>query len=210
MIFAFHALVFFILGIVLYYIDTKQGIKWYRGWHNLTHKDPMPDDVIKGFLVNNDIRSKLTIGLILVIAEIGISFFWGMASPLEDIFYGIGELVGVVAGFYLAPKMIRTVPGGVKGAIEYMDKVDKGEANVKKDILRGAIKAGSEVKNIITAEEKDIVTPPPPPPHQEPEPAKPKETEEPKAEERKPDETPKKDKGKDDDWRGGIKKFMDK
>lgn len=206
MIFAFHALVFFILGILLYYVDTKQGIKWYRGWYNLTHKDPMPDDIIMGFIVNNDIRSKLTIGLILVIAEIGISFFWGMASPLEDIFYGIGELIGVIAGFYLAPKMIKTVPGGVKGAIEYMDKVDKGEANVKKDILRGAVKAGTEMKNILTAEDKEEVKTPLPSQTPESEPAKPKKVEEPKSE-----GPPKKDdEGKDDDWRKGVKKFMDK
>ncbi len=209
MIFAFHALVFFILGILLFYIDTKRGIIWYRGWHNLTHKDPMPDGVIKGFIVNNDFRSKLTIGLILVLAEIAVSFFWGMASPLEDLFYGIGELVGVIAGFYLAPKMIKTVPGGIKDTIEYIQKVESGEADVKKDFIKGAVKAGTEVKNIITAEDSEEIKTSPPSQAPEPEPAKPKETEETKAEE--PNQVqPKNDDDKDDDWRKGVKKFMDK
>lgn len=200
--FAFHALVFFVLGIALFYADTKVGIKWYRSWYNLTHKDPMADEVTMGFIYNRSFQIKAILALVLVGIEVGISFFWGSAGSLNDLLYGVGELVGIIIGFILAPRMIKTVPGKVKGAIDYMEKVDKGEVNLKKDIVKGAIKAGSEIKDVLSETDN-----PKPEPKQE---VKPEPTPEPEQKAVEPEKKEESEEKKDDDWRKGVKKFLDK
>lgn len=199
--FAFHALIFFILGIVVYYLDSKFGVKWYRSWYNLTHKDPMPNDVSVGFVFNRGFQPKVALAIVLVGIELLLSFLYGSAASLNNLLYGIGEFIGIILGFMLAPRMIKGVPGKVKGAMDYMEKVDKGEVNIKKDLVKGAFKAGSEIKDVLSEKDK-----PEPMPKVTPAPEAPVQT----AEEKAP-EPEKKDEGKkDDDWRSGVKKFMDK
>lgn len=201
--FAFHALIFFILGIVIFYADTKVGIKWYRGWYNLTHKDPMAEDINMGFIYNRSFQNKAILAIVLVGIEVVVSFFLGSASSLNDLLYGIGELLGIILGFMLAPRMIKGGAGKMKGAMDYMEKVDKGEVNLKKDLVKGAIKAGSEIKEVLS--ETDFKKPE----QQEAPKQEPAQQKEEKAPE--PEKKEEENKGKkDDDWRKGVKKFLDK
>src|ERR1700683_3875419 len=50
----------FVLGVAIFLLDRKFGIKIYRFLYDFFHKDPMPSDVDRGFLYNQSTNRGVT------------------------------------------------------------------------------------------------------------------------------------------------------
>jgi len=193
---ALWIIVFFLLGILVYYLDLEYGTDIYRKWYNISHKDKLPDNVIRGFVVKRKFFPRLMVVLFFVALETGLMILYGKLHPLEYLGLGVAEIFGMMLGFLLAPWFLKIFPGRVRNAIEYIDKIESGEVDVKKDIVKGVTKAGVEIKNIAD-ELKEA-------PKMEPQQSKP-EPEPPKAPPKEEPKEPSKD-----DWRDGVKKYLNK
>lgn len=200
-----HILAFFVLGVVVYYIDSRVGLKIHRSWYNLTHKYPLPEHIHKGMIIRQPFFQRLIIAALIVGAEVFISGYLGAASVLVDVLLGVAGLVGMILGFYFAGSILKIVPGTVGKAVDYLEKVESGETNIKEDVIGGAAAMGTKITDAVAEKgvekvigkimpdkkEKEVKQETPGP---EPEPKK----------EEKPEEED------DQDWRDGIDKFLKK
>ena len=201
-------LLFLILGILLYYIDSLVGTGLYRGFYNLTHKDELDPAVRKGFLVDRSAGHRLGWAVAIVVIASGIAFLSGAFfgdRTLENALLVVTMFVGLLLGFLFAPTVVRFLPGALKRSVDYVESIESGESSIGDDLRSAATKAGKKiVREAVAAGEKvkDTV-----------EDAKEELRGKEKEEARKPDPDP--DEGKDDDepprdWRGGVKDFLDK
>jgi hypothetical protein len=55
----------FVLGVAIFLLDRKFGIKIYRFLYDFFHKDPMPSDVDRGFLYNQSTNRGVTVAVFL-------------------------------------------------------------------------------------------------------------------------------------------------
>ena len=55
----------FVLGIAIYLLDRKFGVKIYRFGYDLFHKNPMPGEVERGFLYNQSTNRGVTVAVFL-------------------------------------------------------------------------------------------------------------------------------------------------
>src|SRR5262249_5361479 len=55
----------FVLGIAIYLLDRKFGVKIYRFGYDLFHKNPMPSEVERGFLYNQSTNRGVTVAVFL-------------------------------------------------------------------------------------------------------------------------------------------------
>ncbi|MBI1193543.1 MAG: hypothetical protein GC205_10255 [Bacteroidetes bacterium] len=179
---------FLLLGVVLHSLDSYLGTALYRGWYNMTHKDPLAAGERRGFLQQQPLRIRLFWALALTgIAATAVlvsgTFFQDTTRILLNL---LAMLVGLFAGFLLAPSILAAFPDKWKRASRYLEETEKTNATTKP--VPPA--AGS------VPPEPVIVTPPeaappaaslPPPPSTDPPP------------------TP-----KTPDWRKGVDEFLKK
>ena len=55
----------FVLGIAIYLLDRKFGVRLYRFGYDFFHKNPMPGDVERGFLYNQSTNRGVTVAVFL-------------------------------------------------------------------------------------------------------------------------------------------------
>ncbi|NNC94438.1 MAG: hypothetical protein HKN92_02680 [Chitinophagales bacterium] len=139
---ALPVILFFLLGILLYYIDLKVGVQLYRKWYKLTHKDPLPVGIQRGFIVNSSLESLFGIALILIVAEVLLSFQIGNSPPLLDILLGVLGFIGLMLGFYLGGILMK----GMGKTIGYLEHIEKGELDLGKELVKGVKKAREAIK----------------------------------------------------------------
>jgi hypothetical protein len=173
-------LVGLIVGLLFFFWDKKNGIKWYRRWHNLSHKNPLSQGSDLTFITNQPF-SKRIVPAILLTAVFGyITWMFGHTNLIYTILTFTLMFVGVVAGFYIGPFLGKTVPEKIKDANQALEKSDKLESEIKDDLKVAKDKVLDKAPNASTQEEEE--TPP-------------------KAEG---------DNNNDKDWRKGVKDFLDK
>ena len=165
-------------GIAFYFFDFRNGKSRYRKWHALTHKDPLPEGTEMGFVYRQPFSGKLYTAVFLAVVITLIVIFFGSANFLIELLYGAFILVGLMIAFYVSPLIFRHSGKNMERIKKVVDKVDKLEDKIR-DTFDGDDKEPEKV-----VEEKKEET-------------KPEEKEEPKQEDKK-----------DDDWRKGIKDFL--
>lgn len=176
-------IVSFVLGIALYFIDVKRGIKWYHKWYNLTHKEPITVNH-KGFIHLRGAETKLAVAIVLSIVFFLIMLVFG-GNPIVHLLTSAVMLVGFMIGFYMAAPVLKFLPGGVKELDKFLKKAD-------------------EVEKIIHATDPNSTAKP-----SKMETITPEETAAKQAEEKEEEIKPEVEK-KSTDWRDGIDEFLKK
>jgi uncharacterized membrane-anchored protein YhcB (DUF1043 family) len=133
-------ILFLLLGVLIYYLDSSFGLRLYRSWYGMTHKEPLPESEVKGFLINQPMSSRISVALVITSIGAVISFlsprFWD--NTLQIVLTIMALAVGLVVGFMFAPAILKAVPGRVKKVVDYAEQVESGEADMEQDI-KGAI-----------------------------------------------------------------------
>ncbi|MBR9860206.1 magnesium transporter [bacterium] len=170
------------IGFGFYYFDLKKGFSSYRKWYKLTHKDPLPAESNKGWVFNQPFSARLSMALVLSLVLAVILFFTGNLNLIMILVYAAVVLVGCLVAFYLSPYLFNKVPGHLEKISKAIEKVDEIEERLKKEETASetAIKEEAKAKS---------------------------EIEEP---ETKEEDQPEKKKDDKDDWRSGVKDFLDK
>ena len=210
---------FFILGLALFWFDSWAGVGLYRGWYNMTNREPLPSGERRGFLLHRPARVR--IGWALALAAIVTALTLRYGSFFQDstrvVLNLLAMLVGLGIGLLSAPSILRRLPGVVDTASDYLDEVEAGERDPKEDLgdalRKGGEKAIDKVRQVATKPDAEPVkgklkkpkTEPPVPPLK----AKPSGeahskpgAEDPAAE--KPDAD------KRTDWRSGVDDYLKK
>lgn len=95
---------FVLLGTFWYIVDRRFGVKWYRRWHNLTNKNPLPTDVEVGFIYNRKSRHKaLMAGVLSTVQTVLALFSMESINLLVELILWIVEVPMTMLGFLIGP-----------------------------------------------------------------------------------------------------------
>jgi len=119
---------FTILGAFWYVLDRRYGVGVYRKWYRLTHENPLPDNVSRGFVYNRKTRHKALMATILstiqsVIAVASIE----QPNLLVELILWIVEVPMTLLGFAIGPWVYRLW----KRRDEMFDAIDDLESGDK-------------------------------------------------------------------------------
>jgi|GEM_PF-2581675 len=121
---------FLLLGVVLHFVDGLAGTALYRAWYNMTHKDPLVSGERRGFLQQQPLRIRLYWALaITAVAAVAVlssgTFFQDTTRILLNL---LAMLVGLSAGFLLAPGILAALPDKWNKASRYLEETEKASA----------------------------------------------------------------------------------
>ena len=166
---------FVILGAFWYVIDRRRGVKWYRIWYRLTHKDPLPSDITVGFIYNRRSRHKVVMATLLSTVQTFIALLSVESlNLLVELILWIVEIPMMMVGFAIGPLVFKIW----RRKDDMLDAVD--------DLEQKYLGSESEAES---APEKEV-TPEPPVKVEEkkPEPEKEKPKEDPTPEQKNDDD----------------------
>lgn len=121
---------FVVFGVFWYILDRSKGVAWYRVWHKWTHREPLAEDVIQGFIFNRKTRVKLTAATIISTIQSIIAVVFGsdinlLAEFLLWIFEVPATMIGMGLGSLLFPLWSRK-----DKAFNLLDRFERGEVDV--------------------------------------------------------------------------------
>jgi hypothetical protein len=125
-------------GAVLFIVDCKVGVRAYRWWYDLTHREPMPPDVEQGFIVNRKANARFTAATLVALAQSGIGVAFG-ANPFTAMLLIALQVPVLMAGFYLGPAL-RRLWQRKDPLLAVVDKIERGETSVGAEMKRATAK----------------------------------------------------------------------
>ncbi|MFT4522507.1 MAG: hypothetical protein ACI8ZN_001457 [Bacteroidia bacterium] len=168
-------------GIGFCFLDNKFGRTWYQRWHNLTNQYKIDPQSVKTF-VQYQPFSKRFVPAILLGLLLGYIFYLTGAENKLILLLDVGlMMVGILLSFYVYPIITKKLPKQLKAVKETLEKFDGIEEKISK-----AVDGAKAVIEPVLRPKLDEAT---------------LDTE---AEKEPPA------KKKDDDWRSGVKDFLDK
>ena len=176
------------LGIFIAYYDKKSGSKLYKKWYNVSNKNKIDPNLEIGFITNQLFGQKLTIALVLTALAYIVHFFI-IGEPFLALFRMIGFFVGIMIAFYASGILFSLFSKKVSSTIDYIEKVEKGNLDIREDAKEKYEKVKEKVKESIT-KRQDVVAEGNSEPATEP--------------------TKKAEPKENSNWRDGVKNFMDK
>ena len=185
----FTGIIGLILGIFIAFYDKKSGSKLYKKWYNVSNKNKIDENLEIGFITNQMFSQKLTVALIFTAIAYVVHFFI-LGEPFLALFRMIGFFIGIMIAFYVGTLLLSLFSKKTNKVIDYIEKVEKGSIDLKEEAKKGYEKAKDKVMETVTGKEEEI--------------EKVIEKEIPK------EGVPLPDPKKGDNWRDGVKKFMDK
>lgn len=176
----FAGIIGFVIGTLFYYYDKKSGKKLYKKWYDISNKNDLDPTVNIGFVDGRYFRQKLTVAIGLTAVCFVLSFFLCGVEPFKALMYNIGTFVGILLSFYVSGGLINVLSKRGNKTIDFIESIEKGEKNLKEEIKK-VIPVGKEEEPVKQEQPTEV-----------------KE----EKEEKKDD--------KDDDWRSGVKDFLNK
>lgn len=125
-------LVGFVIGTLFFLWDNKKGYTWYKRWYDLSHKKPLERNDLS-FINNQPFSKRLIPGIILTALFMWLSWMLGDLNIVAAALSTVIALVGVVAGFYVGPFVLNTLPKTWREANKTLQKIDDLEKDLKQE-----------------------------------------------------------------------------
>lgn len=129
-----YVMVFVVLGVLTYFADRRYGERLYRWCWNLSHKDPLPADAERGFIVGRKNRERITPAVILTLASMFALHYLGEHDVVTVVLKGaLLMFPGYMIGFFITGlamregKPTRTVADKV---FKVMDDIEEGKMSI--------------------------------------------------------------------------------
>ena len=110
-----------VLGVAWYFLDSTYGVKIYRWLHDISHKKPMPTEVVRGFIYGQPTKRQASVAFIISTVQ-SIYMVWGQ---------NVNLLVELILWLLEVPAMLIGVSLGVP-IYKLFQKRDKVFATVDK------------------------------------------------------------------------------
>ena len=104
----FWMVVFVMLGAFWYIVDRLHGVRWYRRWYKLTHRDPLPQNVVVGFVYNRRSRHKVVMAAVVSTVQTFVALTsLESLNLLVELILWIVEIPMVMVGFAIGPLVFK-------------------------------------------------------------------------------------------------------
>ncbi len=153
-------------GALLYVIDARVGVRAYRWWYDLTHRDPLPSDVERGFLLNRKANARFTVATVVALVQNWIALEAGWIDPFTAMLTLALEVPVLMGGFYLGPGL-RRLWGRKDPLLDVVDQLESGETSIGAEVKRATEKVAGALRRsddpATTPVEPAAIAPPTPP-----------------------------------------------
>lgn len=145
-----YAIAFAVIGVVLHIVDIIVGKDWYRSFVNSCHKNPLPENVTRGFITGRSTKERLLTTLIITAVIAVLMYKLGDQKFLALLGDCIGIYVGLLVGFALGGffKRRTNIEAATNKVLESLDKVDHGDlpdvGKIASSVAAGAEKLGHQ------------------------------------------------------------------
>jgi hypothetical protein len=162
-------------GALLYVIDARVGVRVYRWWYDLTHRDPMAPDVERGFILNRKANARFSVATVVALVQNWIALEMGWLDPFLAMLTVAIEVPVLMGGFYLGPGL-RNLWRRKDPLLAVVDQIESGETSIGAEMKRvtGKVTGALRRDDRPATPSLEAPTPPPvpdvPPPAPEPEP----------------------------------------
>ena len=113
-----------VLGVSLYYLDLKKGVKWFRSWYNLTHKEPSDEPLKKGFIHKQAFSAKFALALIISLIIAVVLYLSGSLNVFIILLSCIIILATTIVGFYAGPLVFTKLVPKIDELKSVLEKID--------------------------------------------------------------------------------------
>lgn len=165
----FWSIVFIGFGATWYNFDRRFGVKWYRSWYNMTHKDKLTTEKAIGFIYNRSTHSKAASAALVATLQSILVVMYMNVNLLASLIMWVVEIPLLMLGFYLGP-FAYAMWQKKETLFKTVDKVESGEIDVSAKITDAAKRAVAPIQEHLEAikdaisgsseEEKPVPEPP--------------------------------------------------
>lgn len=142
----FWSIVFVGTGAFWYNFDRRFGIKWYRSWYNMTHKDKLTTEKEMGFIYNRSTHSKAASAALVATIQSILVVKYMDVNLLASLIMWVVEIPLMMIGFYLGPFSYVMWQKKEK-LFETVDKVESGQLNVGAEVSKAAKRVVAPLKD---------------------------------------------------------------
>jgi len=122
-------------GALLYVIDARIGVRVYRWWYDLTHRDPLPSDVERGFILNRKANARFSVATVVALVQNWIALEMGWLDPFLAMLTVAIEVPVLMGGFYLGPGL-RNLWRRKDPLLDVVDQLESGETSIGAEMKR--------------------------------------------------------------------------
>ena len=122
-------------GALLYVIDARMGVRAYRWWYDLTHRDPLPADVERGFILNRKANARFSVAIVVALVQTWIALEMGWLDPFLAMLTVLLEVPVLMGGFYLGPGL-RNLWRRKDPLLAVVDQLESGETSIGAEMKR--------------------------------------------------------------------------
>jgi hypothetical protein len=164
-------------GAVLYVVDCRVGVRAYRWWFDLTHREPMADGIERGFILNRTANARFTMATVVALVQNGMALMVGMVDAFPAMLTIAVEVPVLMGGFYLGP-FLRRLWHRKDPLLDVVDQLESGQTTLGLEMKRATERMAEALRRndapASGAAEMPVVPPPvaheehPPPPEPDP------------------------------------------
>ncbi|MDO8669259.1 MAG: hypothetical protein Q7K65_03115 [Candidatus Buchananbacteria bacterium] len=151
----FWSVLFIGFGAIWYNLDRRFGVRWYRSWYNMTHKNKLTEDKAIGFIYNRSTHSKAASAAFIATLQSILVAWYMEVNLLVALIMWLAETPLMMLGFYLAP-LACAIWRKKEILFKTVDKVESGELQVGAEVSRVAKRMVAPVRERLEAIQSNI------------------------------------------------------
>jgi hypothetical protein len=133
-------------GAVLYVIDCRVGVRAYRWWYGLTHREPMAEGIERGFILNQRANARFTIATLVALAQNGLALMLHMVDPFTAMLTIAVEVPVLMGGFYLGP-FVRRLWHRKDPLLDMVDQLENGQTTIGAQVKRATERVAEALRH---------------------------------------------------------------
>lgn len=141
-------LAFIVIGAGWYVIDRSVGAGFYRWWYGMTHRDPLPPEVERGFIYNQPAKIRFTAAVLIAMFQSIVSVQEGHSDFSVELLSVFLEVPVIMLGFFIGPK-VYSWWGARDNLFQKVDKIEQGEIDLGKKLKEASGRAADYVHTAI-------------------------------------------------------------
>ena len=141
-------LAFIVIGAGWYVIDRSVGTGFYRWWYGMTHRDPLPADVERGFIYNQPAKIRFPAAILIAVIQSIVSVQDGQSDFSIELLSIFLEVPVIMLGFFIGPKVYNWWVSR-DHLLQKVDKIEKGEIDLGRKLKEASDRASEMVHGAI-------------------------------------------------------------
>jgi|SRR3989344_357369 len=137
----FWSIIFFFVGAFWQIIDSILGVKVFRIWYNLTHKEPLMPEIRRGFITKRGSKANAFWAFIGSLVLCLLFVFQGDAGSLTKMMLWLLGIPVIMIGFYFGGPGLKKMWKKRDIFFEKIDEFESGDAVAKNQFRKILLKA---------------------------------------------------------------------